>query len=354
MSGLVHALRAFPRPDLRVAVILLTMTAAADAQSIDELYVAAKPEGRVVFGGAIKESAADELTRAFGKRYPGVQLNYTRRSSEPMVQMVEADKLAGKVSFDLLNLTEPADILRWQKEGFLAKVPMPALTEKMLPGTFDTDGYFHSIGVTPMYGVYNTKMLKPDTAPRSLKTLLTDPKWVGRIAASRPVRGGTSTGALMAAANAVGPDVLLKTAPDLKILLTRGNEAALSAVSSGERWVSWGVSGYRALEAMQDGDPIELIFWEEGVTLAHFSGVIPAKAPHPNAGRLLLAWLLSDEGQAIVVRTGNFYSPLKGFKTTPGGQPPLEKVKLADFSFEKVVNEGNKLAQAFDKAVGLK
>ena len=41
----------------------------------------------------------------------------------------------------------------------------------------------------------------------------------------------------------------LKTARDRDILLTLGNEAAIASAVSGERPISWGVSGYRAIEA---------------------------------------------------------------------------------------------------------
>ena len=99
-----------------------------------------------------------------------------------------------------------------------------------------------------MLGIYNTKVLKPGEAPKSLKALVTDPKWKGKVAISRPTRGGTSSGALMNVVEAVGRG-FLKTARERDILLTLGNEAAINAVVSGERPVSWGVSGYRAIEA---------------------------------------------------------------------------------------------------------
>lgn len=337
------------------AIVLPLLSAAAQAQapSMADLHAKAKAEGQVIFGGAIKESAADELSRAFSKRYPGVRLNYTRRSTEPMVQLIEAERLAGKVSFDVLNVTEPGDALRWKKEGFLAKVPVPEVAGKMMPDSFDADGSYYSLGVTPMYGVYNTKTYTAATAPKSIKALVGDAQYVGKIAISRPTRGGTSASALLNVGNVVGAAEILKKAPDLKILLTRGNEAALDAVARGERTVSWGVSGYRALEAKAEGQPIQIIYWEEGVPLAHFLGLVPAKAPNPNAAQLLLRWLLSEEGQSIIVKEGNFYSPRTDIAITPAGEPPLAKVKTANISFERVVGEAQQLAKDFDKAVGL-
>src|SRR5262245_53184101 len=216
-------------------------SAQSSIPSLDELYQAAKPEGQVVFGGAIKEENQQKLAAAFQQRFPGIAIKYTRRSTEPMVQLVEAERRANRVSFDLLNLTEPGDVVRWAKQGFLAPVPIPD-TDKMLPETFDPNGLYAALSVTPMLGIASTKALKPGEAPTSLKALVTDPRWKGKIAISRPTRGGTSSGALMNVINAVGRD-FIKTARERDILLTLGNEAAIASVVSGERAVSWGVSG---------------------------------------------------------------------------------------------------------------
>lgn len=322
------------------------------APSMDELYKAAKAEGQVDFGGAVKEEAAQELLQAFSKKYPGITVSYTRRSTEPMVQMIEADRLANKVSFDLINLTEPADMVRYKKEGFLQPVVLPD-RDQLLPDTFDADNMYFALGITPMYGIYNTQSLKPDQAPKSLKELVTDPKWKGKVAISRPSRGGTGAAALLNVVDAVGRD-FLKTVPERDILLTRGNEAAVSSVISGERPVSWGVSGYRALEAKEGGSPIDLIYWAEGTALAQFMGAVPAKANHPNAGKLLLRWLMTKEGQELFVKVGDFYSARKDVEIAPQKEPPLSKLKINSFGAERLLSEGQALALEFDKVVGLR
>jgi len=328
-----------------------TASAQTSIQNMDELYAAAKKEGQVVFGGAIKAEHVQKLAAAFNQRYPGIAVKYTRRSTEPMVQLIEAERRANRVSFDVLNLTEPGDVVRWIKQGFLAAVPIPD-TDKMLPATFDPNGFYAATSVTPMLGIYNTKVIKPGEAPKSLKVLVSDPKWKGKVAISRPTRGGTSSGALMNVVDAVGRG-FIKTARDRDILFTLGNEAAINAVVSGERPVSWGVSGYRAIEARADGSPIEVIVWDEGVALAQFIGVVPAKAPHPNAARLFYRWLMTPEGQELLVTNANLYSPRKDIAVTPLKQPPLSSMKINYFSNEKVVGEGYALAVEFDRAVGL-
>src|ERR1051325_6305782 len=156
-----------------VAGLMLSASAVpfASAQSIptlDQLYQAAKAEGQVVFGGAIQEENQQKLAAVFQQRFPGIAIKYTRRSTEPMVQLVEAERRANRVSFDLLNLTEPGDVVRWTMQGLLASVTIPD-TDKLLPDTFDPKGFYAALGVTPMLGIYSTKVLKANEVPKSLK-----------------------------------------------------------------------------------------------------------------------------------------------------------------------------------------
>ena len=203
-----------------------------------------------------------------------------------------------------------------------------------------------------MLGIYNTEKLAPTEAPRSLKVLLTAPGWIGKVVHTRPTRGGTSAAALMNVVAAAGREII-PTIKARRILLTLSNEATIDAVSSGERVVSWGVGGYRALEARADGAPIGTIVWDEGVPLAQFIGAIPAKAPHPNGARLLLAWLMSREGQELIVKHARFYSARRDVEVTPLGEPKLSQMRINSYSHEKVVAEGQALAIEYDKAVGL-
>ena len=347
---------AFLKSAVVAATLALTATAHAqdaDLPSLDSLYEGAKTEGEVAFGGAIKEEVGQKLLDAFAAKYPGIKVGYTRRSTEPMVQLIEADRLAGKVSFDVINVTEPADLVRWRDEGFLAAVPVDD-NDKHRENTFDSGHHYYSLGITPMYGIYNKGSLKAEEAPTELKQLLEDEKWRGKIAISRPTRGGTNAIALLNLVKLFGEENVLGKAKELDVLLTRGNEAAVTSVISGERPVSWGVSGYRALEARADGAPIELIFWKEGLPMAMFMGAVPDKAPHPNAARLLLRFLLSEEGQNIIIKDGNFYSARSDITTPPGNEKPLSEIPVAIFPAEEVINEGHRLAVKYDEAVGLR
>ena len=327
------------------------LPALAAAQTDDELYAAAKAEGTVNFAGALKQKETDQLLRLFERRYPGIRATYTRRATEPMVQLIEADRLSGRTSFDIINLTEPGEMLRYKRDRFLARTePLPPDT--LLPGTFDPDGAFRAYGVTPMYGVVNTDKVKPADRPKALAELFT-PAWKSRVVISQPSRGGTDSAALMNVAAAIGP-TFLQQVPGLDIMLTRGNEAAISAVISGERPVTWGVSGYRVLEAKADGSPVEIVFWKEGTALASFYGGGVAKAAHPNAARLLERWFLTPETQLELIKRLSLYSPRRDVLQAPGDEPPLAKLAIRFLSAEEAAQGGQQLARAFDQAFGVK
>lgn len=334
-----------------LAALLLMAPVAARAQTDAELYTAAKAEGAVNFAGALKQKETETVLRGFEKQYPGIKVSYTRRSTEPMVQLIEAGRLAGRNDFDVINLTEPGEMVRYKREGLLTATK-PVANEELLPGTFDPDYTFRSYALTPMYGIVNTDKVKPADRPKALVELYTA-TWKGRVAISQPSRGGTDSAALMAVADAMGAEFATR-ARDLDILLTRGNEAAISAVISGERPVSWGVSGYRALDAKADGSPIEIIFWKEGTAISSFYGGVMAKAPHPNAARLLDRWMMTKATQEKLVEADSIYSSRKDIIATPAGEPPLSKLPLRFYTAEEVTQRGQALAKQFDTALGVK
>jgi ABC-type Fe3+ transport system substrate-binding protein len=115
------------------------------------------------------------------------------------------------------------------------------------------------------------------------------------------------------------------------ILLTLGNEAAIASVVS----ASGRSAGASAATAPSRPRPkarrSRLIVWEEGLALAQFIGVVPAKAPHPNAARLLLRWMMTPEGQELLVKNVNQYSARKDVTITPLSQPPLSALKINAF-----------------------
>jgi iron(III) transport system substrate-binding protein len=63
------------------------------------------------------------------------------------------------------------------------------------------------------------------------------------------------------------------------------------------------------------------------------SGVL-ANAPHPNAGRLFMNWLLSRE--CAQVMADNFQTPVRDDVPAKAGAKPLSEVKLLRLTTEEI------------------
>jgi iron(III) transport system substrate-binding protein len=102
------------------------------------------------------------------------------------------------------------------------------------------------------------------------------------------------------------------------------------------------------LPKKKEGAPIDGIFPPEGIPISTSAAGISRTARHPNAARLWLDWVLSDEGQAQSVRDqGN----MTGLKVSPvpieGFDPKVHKVWVPEFDqfqslHDKWVEEWNK------------
>jgi len=325
---------------------------AQNAQSTDTLYAEAKKEGQVRFSGPLTGEEMTNVLKVFEDKYPGVKVVYSRRPTGALVQLMEAERTAGKSSFDLVHLTDPLTFLRWKKENFLLQVDVPE-TSKMAEGFFDKDGYFTALCVTTLAGTYNSLKVAERDIPKSLKEL-SDPKWVGKISISNPSRGGGITiASLMNASEGAVPD-FVKNAANLKLLITNGNENAVESVVTGETSLNWGLPTYLTGPAAKDGAPIKFIYWQEGTAVVPILTGVMAKAQSPNAAKLLLNWLLSTEGQNTLITKEGVYSARNDIDSSPEGLPKLSTIKVNNYGIGKLGDGTVDILSSFNSALGLK
>jgi len=69
----------------------------------------------------------------------------------------------------------------------------------------------------------------------------------------------------------------------------------------------------------RDGAPVATFFPPEGVPIVPYASGIPKTAQSPNAARLYMDWLLSDEGQVYSIRQHGNMTSLKNPPLMPEG-----------------------------------
>ena len=89
-----------------------------------------------------------------------------------------------------------------------------------------------------------------------------------------------------------------------------------------------------AYASIDKGNPIGVVHPSDGLVLCVTPSAIPAHAPHPNAARLFMDWLLSPDYARMIAMDGS--EPiLVGIPPRPG-MPPLADVKIIPLTVDEI------------------
>ncbi len=304
-------------PALLFVLVGLVCMAAAGARAADvraawqaeweKTVAAAKKEGQV----AVYISGYEEILPEFQKDYPDIKvLPVTGRGSQ-IGQRLLAERRAEKYLADVVS----AGGVTTYQQLFPNKVFDPLKPALLLAEITDASKWYQSkhhysdpqnqyvfnyVG-TATYGSisYNTKLLNA----RDVKSYwdLLAPKWKGKII-SRDVRvAGTGSGnaRLFYYLPDVGPSYIRKLYGEMDVTLFRDYR-------QGSDWLATGKAAIcffcEADVSKAQGLPVDTFgpgVFKEGAGLVTQFGTLGLvnRAPHPNAAKVFINWLLSRKGQ---------------------------------------------------------
>jgi iron(III) transport system substrate-binding protein len=317
---------ALSRSALFISIMLLaapTCPAAPPPTAVTQQLVdAAKKEGRVVFYTSIELQTAKRIGEAFQAAYPGISVGVERNGCERMVQRLAQERATNIRVADVIDCSDIAALLHWKQLGWLAPFVPTEVADKWPAEARDPDGYFATERFTLSPIAYNTKLVKPEDAPKSFADLL-EKKWTGKIVKARPGYSGTIMTVTFELSRYLGWDYLEKLGKQ-NVMQVQAAADVAAVVARGERPVAADGLEYVELRIRDHGGSIEPVYPSEG-TPSIPSGVgILVDAPHPNAARLFLGWLLSHDGQQVLVDTDWFRSFDPDVKPRTGMKPISE------------------------------
>jgi iron(III) transport system substrate-binding protein len=258
----------------------------------------------------------DEIEKAFTRKY-GIGIDYFRAASNKTLDRVLTEHRANRTLSDVV-VTNRGPMLLLKKDKIFARYISPE-SANFPEDVKDPDGLLSPIYRMVIVGIlYNTRLVKPEDAPKSLDDLLA-PKWRGKWVMPDPSRHFT-TGVWVRNLEAFyGKDWLdfAKKMAASKPILVESFIPSVQKVISGEALA--------------------------GITYGHNAG-ITAKAPHPNAAKLFVDFLISRAGMEIMAKEGEFV-------TAKGLYPPIkdaEKIKAVPMD-ELDQNEYKKWSAEFRK-----
>jgi iron(III) transport system substrate-binding protein len=290
-----------------------------------ELIEAAKKEGKAIWYTAVDLPVAERIAKAFEAKYPGIAMRVERSGGERIFQRIGQEYGSNIHAVDVVNSSDAAHFIVWKRDGILAPY-VPEDVALHYPAEHkDPDGLFASWRVWLSVIGYNTKLVKPEEAPKSFADLL-DPKWSGKIVKGHPGYSGTIMTATFQISRDLGWDYFEKLARQ-KVMQVQSSADPPKKLALGERAVMADGNEYNLFQLKEKGEPVEIVYPSEGTPLIVGPSGVLKDAPHPNAARLLQSFLFSAEAQQLMVDFGGLRSMHARVKDK-AGRKPLREIKL--------------------------
>ena len=300
----------------------LAIAAAAPAASDSDwnkTVSAAKKEGKLVIMGPPGPDIRDAHTTGFKKKYPEIEVDFSGMSGPAQTPKLLAELKANQYLTDIVVQGSTNVLL----DLVPAKAVVPLQPYLATPETRDTSkwkgGKLHFSDSTGKYNlffgsrvqiafVYNTELTPPAIMKakiRSWKDLL-NPEWKGKIIMLDPRQAGTGLDLLTYWYSneklGLGKDFIRKLFATQDVFISRDAQQILDWVARGRYLMALGPSGTSAFQMISKGLPLALFgsgALQGGGYVTASSGTVSVvrNAPHQNAIKVYLNYLLSQEGQ---------------------------------------------------------
>ena len=306
-----------------LSLILALVLLAAPAHAFEgeaQLHEAAKKEKAFTwYTSHFNSETAAAVCNGFEQKYAGVKCNYIRTTAQVAYQRLAQDQKAGLAVASVFSSTDTSHFGKMKKDGWLAPY-RPKNTDQLIDAfkSFsDPDGAFVATAAGLVLITYNTSVVAEKDAPKKWTDLL-DPKWKGKVSIGHPGFSGYVGTWVVEMRKLYGWDYF-KRMEQNKPRIGRSINDTVTMLNAKESWVAAGPSA-TTLESKDKGNPLAVVYPEDGAILMVSPSGLLKNAPAPNAGRLFLEYLLSRECNEIMVKmrqdsVNKLVKPLPGTKS---------------------------------------
>jgi iron(III) transport system substrate-binding protein len=274
---------------LHVLLVLFGATASAAT-----LEAAARAEAEVVLYSSLNNEQIVTLVEAFKKKYPSIKSSFYRATSERVLQRTATEAKAGRFAVDVV--TAAGFQLQLMKELGLTQSFTPPDASAYDAGFKDPDGHWINVHSLLNSMAYNTQLVRPNEAPKKYEDLLA-PRWKGRIGVN--VQDPEWYVNLQRRWGKEKARSYLKALAAEQPGIRDGHNITAQLLAAGEFHAVTNSYAHIAARIKGQGGPVQYVFDEPVITYVHPIALVKA-APHPNAGKLLISFILSVEGQRML------------------------------------------------------
>jgi ABC-type Fe3+ transport system substrate-binding protein len=264
-----------------------------------------------------------ETMQAFERAYPKIRVNQLRGRGNDLGPRLMAERRAGKYLADIFTGGKGTAYATL----YVGKVLDPIKPLLILPEVLDETKWWQGkhkyVDPEGKYifafigngGGVNINYNKSQVNPKEFKSYwdLLKPKWKGKIVATDPRTRGMDTPVLFFYYHPkLGPEFIRRLYGGMEVAISRDYRQPVDWLAVGKFSLCIPCVSDAIDNAMKQGLAVGQIFnLNEGGTLTSSGGTLSVlnQAPHPNAAKVFINWLLSREGQLQVQ---------KGRKDRPG------------------------------------
>ncbi len=280
-----------------LAVLLLAPAARAADPA---LVAAAQKDGELVwYSTLIVNQIVRPLVEAFQQKYPAIKVQYSRATNSDTALKIINEARAHRVQADVFDGSNTIYPLL---DAHLVAAYQPKSAASYPAELKDPEGYWTAMNLYYMTAAYNTNLVKGADIPKTFQDLL-DPKWKGKIAWTNDPTPQGPPGFIHNILATMGQDkgmaYLRAFAAQVPVFIPASQRVVLDKVISGEYPLAVMTFNHHSAISAAQGAPVQWIKMEPLLQTISLVGIVK-DAPHPNAARLFVEYVLSDEGQKVL------------------------------------------------------
>lgn len=300
------------------AVIMTALSAPAFAASTLTLYTSQPNED------------AQMTVSAFEKAHPDIEVKWIRDGTTKLTARLQAELAAGGAAPDVLLIADSVTMESLKKQDLLAAYRSPEAS-RYDAQLYDPQGYYYGTKLITTGIAYHTRA---PVKPTSWQDLL-KPELKNMTTLPSPLYSGAAQIHMATLMN--DPQLGFAWYQKLKAngaMPQSGNGGVMSAITSGSK--AYGVLvDYMAIREKAKGAPIDFVFPKEGVSIVTEPVAMMKNAKNPEGAKAFIDFVLSDEGQRLVLKQG--YLPADPKLPAPQGFPARDSIKLMPFDPAKAL-----------------
>ena len=283
------------------------------------ILAAAEKEGQVNIAGPPGDAFREALVDSFRKAYPKIKVELLGGSGRDKVARILRERQAGIYEWDLY-ISGPTSALAAFKpvgafDSFRPTLILPEVRNDnhwiggLDGGWADVEKKLYYVFGGSLSGD-NIHVNGDFVAQGEIKSAqdLLHPKWAAKIVMQDPRIEGKGLNDVLVFSLAYGEDFVKKLLSEQKIVYTNDRRQLVEWVVRGRYPISVGLNEYFLVIFQEKGlgknvsevrDSKTALYWASGS-----SGIgLFSRAPHPNAAKVYINWLLSRNGQIEWIKT---------------------------------------------------